>query len=86
MTNRELRRRPIYDAWVRPAGQAHLITVGLDAPLSHTKVFLFHRPNGPAFDERDCRVLDVLRPYFALRYESATQRHARAVVSARAPS
>jgi len=68
---RDLRRRRIYDEWVRPKGQTHLITVGLDAPLDHTKVFLLNRPNGPDFDERDCLVLDVLRPYFAMRYRAA---------------
>jgi DNA-binding CsgD family transcriptional regulator len=68
VTMQELRRRAIYEDWVRPSGQTHLITVGLDGPLEHTKVFLFHRPDGPDFDERDCLVLDVLRPYFAVRY------------------
>jgi DNA-binding CsgD family transcriptional regulator len=68
VTLRELRRMPVYDEWVRPAGQAHLITVGLDSPLSHTKVFLLHRPSGPDFDERDCAVLDALRLYFEGRY------------------
>ena len=74
VTLRELRRRRIYDEWIRPTGQTHLITVGLDAPLDHTKVFLFHRPSGPDFDERDCLVLDVLRPYLTLRYEAARSR------------
>jgi DNA-binding CsgD family transcriptional regulator len=74
VTQRELRRHRIYDEWVRPAGQRHLITVGLDGPLSHTKVFLFHRPDGPDFDERDCAVLDVLRPYLAMRYETTETR------------
>lgn len=68
VTFRELRRRRIYEEWVLPVGQAHLITVGLDAPLSHTKVFQFNRPDGPDFAERDCLVLDVLRPLFAARY------------------
>ncbi len=68
VTLRDLRRTPLYDEWVRPAGQTHLITVGLDAPLSHTKVFLLHRPNGPDFDQRDCAVLDALRVYFEGRY------------------
>ena len=70
VTMRELRRRAIYEDWVKPTGQTHLITVGLDGPLDHTKVFLFHRPGGPDFDQRDCLVLDVLRPYFALRYRA----------------
>ena len=74
VTDRELRRRRLYDEWVRPTGQRHLITVGLDGPLSHTKVFLFYRPDGPDFDERDCAVLDVLRPYFAMRYQTTDRR------------
>jgi DNA-binding CsgD family transcriptional regulator len=74
VTQRELRRLRIYDEWVRPTGQRHLITVGLDAPLSHTKVFLFYRPDGPDFDERDCLILDVLRPYFAMRYRATDRR------------
>ena len=71
VTMRDLRRRRIYDEWVRPTGQTHLITVGLDSPLEHTKVFLFNRPTGPDFDERDCLVLDVLRPYLTMRYRAA---------------
>jgi DNA-binding CsgD family transcriptional regulator len=71
VTLRDLRRSRIYDEWMLPVGQTHLITVGLDAPLDHTKVFLLNRPNGPDFDERDCLVLDVLRPYFAMRYRAA---------------
>jgi DNA-binding CsgD family transcriptional regulator len=78
VTPRELRRRRIYDEWVRPTGQMHLLTVGLDAPLSHTKVFLFYRPSGPEFDERDCLALDVLRPYLTMRYETARS-HGRAL-------
>jgi DNA-binding CsgD family transcriptional regulator len=68
VTLRELRRSSVYYEWVLPVGQKHLLTVGLDAPLDHTKVFQFNRPDGPDFDERDCLVLDVLRPLFAARY------------------
>ena len=52
-----------------PQGVEHQLTVGLDAPLSHTKVFLFSRGAGSDFTVRDCAVLDALRPYFAGRYE-----------------
>ena len=68
VTLRDLRRSRIYDEWMLPVGQTHLITVGLDAPLHHTKVFQFNRPDGPDFEERDCLVLDVLRPHFEARY------------------
>jgi DNA-binding CsgD family transcriptional regulator len=74
VTLRGLRRTRLYDEWVRPAGQTHLITVGLDAPLSHTKVFLLHRPGGPDFGQRDCAVLDALRLYFEGRYLLAQMR------------
>lgn len=75
VTIRELRRRRIYEDWMRPVGQTHLITVGLEAPLDHTKVFQFNRPDGPDFDERDCLVLDVLRPLFESRYAWWAARH-----------
>jgi DNA-binding CsgD family transcriptional regulator len=65
---RELRRRRIYAEWFRPLGVEHQLTVGLDAPLWHTKVFLFSRGAGPDFTERDCIVLDALRPYFEGRH------------------
>ena len=65
---REFRQRRIYAEWFRPLGVEHQLTVGLDAPLWHTKVFLFSRGAGQDFTERDCVVLDALRPYFEGRY------------------
>lgn len=59
---------------VPPLGVESLITVGLDAPLSHTKVFLLARSAGRDFDASDCLLLDVLRPYFAMRYDAARSR------------
>ena len=50
------------------------MTVGLDAPLSHTKVFLFDRAGGRDFSERDRAVLDFLRPQLANLYEAAQAR------------
>jgi len=64
----------IYAEWFRPQHVESLITVGLDSPLSHTKVFLLARSDGRDFDPADCLVLDVLRPYLAMRYAAA---HAR---------
>ena len=61
----------IYAEWFRPQRVESLITVGLDSPLSHTKVFLLARSSGRDFDAGDCLVLDVLRPYLAMRYEAA---------------
>src|SRR4029077_8924466 len=58
-------------------GVEYLMTVGLDAPLSHTKVFLFDRMGGRDFTERDRAVLDLLRPHLARRYaESRASRRA----------
>ena len=57
-----------------PSDVQSLITVGLDAPLSHTKVFLLARSGDRDFDVSDCLLLDVLRPYFAMRYEAARSR------------
>jgi DNA-binding CsgD family transcriptional regulator len=71
VTRRQLRRSRIYAEWFRPAGVEHELAFGLDSPLTHTKVFIFDRPGGPDFDERDRVVLDVLRPYLAMRYRAA---------------
>jgi len=68
VTHRALRRSRIYLHWFRPLGVEHQLTVGLDAPLWHTKVFLFSRASGRDFTRRDCDVLDTLRPHLAARY------------------
>jgi len=78
VTHRQLRRSRIYAQWFRPQGVEHQLTVGLDAPLSHTKVFLLSRGPGRDFTRRDCDVLDVLRPYLAGRYELWRSHHAPA--------
>jgi len=74
----QLRKTRIYAQWFRPLGQERLLTVGLDAPLRHTKLFLFSRPGGRDFTERDRTVLDVVRPWLAERY-SAWAAHRRVV-------
>jgi DNA-binding CsgD family transcriptional regulator len=68
VTSRQLRRSRIYAQWFRPQHVHHQLTVGLDAPLRHTKVFLLSRGGGRDFSERDCAVLDALRPYLGARY------------------
>ena len=68
---RRFRSSRIYAEWFRPQHVESLITVGLDAPLSHTKVFLFARSGGRDFGASDCIILDVLRPYLAMRYAAA---------------
>jgi DNA-binding CsgD family transcriptional regulator len=74
MTRGELHSSRLYTDWLAPFGVEHLMTVGLDAPLSHTKVFLFDRMGGRDFTERDRAVLDLLRPHLARRYEERQSR------------
>lgn len=77
MSRQQLRASGIYADWFAPAGIEYLMTVGLDSPLSHTKVFLFDRTDGRDFTERDRAVLDLLRPHLARRYaESRARRRA----------
>ena len=78
---RRFRSSRIYAEWFRPQHVERLITVGLDSPLSHTKVFLLERNGGRDFDPADCLVLDVLRPYLAMRYDAACARVDPAPVS-----
>jgi DNA-binding CsgD family transcriptional regulator len=67
----ELRRREIYWEYLRPWRVEHELSVGLDAPLSHTKIFMFDREGGADFSERDQAVLDFLRPHLAGLYRAA---------------
>jgi DNA-binding CsgD family transcriptional regulator len=82
MGSRELRNSRTYAEWCRPFGFEHEIIVGLDAPLSHTKVFLFDRSGSRDFNERDRALLDLLRPHFANLYRAAhTRRRLRAALA-----
>jgi len=74
VSQRELRRREIYSDWFRPWDVEHEMTVGLEAPLWHTKVFLFNRDGRRDFDERDRSVLDFLRRHLARLYRAARDR------------
>ena len=74
LTRAALRRTEIYWDWLRPWGVEYLMSVGLDAPLTHTKVFLFCRAGGDDFNERDRAVLDFLRPHLANLYAAAQAR------------
>ena len=74
LTRSELRRTSIYWDYFRPWGAEYGMAVGLDAPLTHTKVFLFNRAGGRDFNERDRAVLDFLRPHLANLYEAAQAR------------
>jgi DNA-binding CsgD family transcriptional regulator len=75
LTRSELRRTDIYWDWFRPWGVEYEMIVGLDAPLSHTKVFIFNRAGGGDFSERDRAILDILRPRLASLYQAAQARH-----------
>jgi DNA-binding CsgD family transcriptional regulator len=78
VSREQLHASRIYADWFQPLGVEYLMTVGLDAPLSHTKVFLFDRMGGRDFTERDRLVLNLLRPHLARRYdESRARRRAR---------
>jgi DNA-binding CsgD family transcriptional regulator len=87
LSMRALRGTRIYAEWFRPQGMDDQLTVGLDAPLSHTKVFLFTHGPGRAFGDRDCVVLEALRPYLASRYAlwEATRRPVQAEFAAALP-
>jgi DNA-binding CsgD family transcriptional regulator len=74
VTPHELRRREIYSEWFRPWGVEHEMSVGLDAPIWHTKVFFFGRGGRRDFDERDRAVLELLRPHLARLYRAAQDR------------
>jgi DNA-binding CsgD family transcriptional regulator len=77
LTRSQLRRTGIYWDYFRPWAAEYVMAVGLDAPLTHTKVFIFHRAGGRDFNERDRAVLNFLRPHLANLYEAA-QAHRRA--------
>ena len=74
LSRSELRRREIYWEFFLLNEVEYELIVGLDAPLSHTKTFLFDRMGGRDFSERDRAVLDLLRPHLARIYEAAKVR------------
>lgn len=75
VTSPLLRRSRVRAQWFRPQHVEHRLTIGLDPALPHTKVFLLSRTGGRDFTERDCGVLDALRPYFGARYALWEARH-----------
>ena len=81
VTRKQFHSSRIYTDWFGPAGIEYLITVGLDSPLTHTKVFLFDRAGGRDFTERDRIVLNLLRPHLTRRHaEVQARRRAREAV------
>jgi DNA-binding CsgD family transcriptional regulator len=73
VSRRELKRLSIYHDYLHVLGIEYELYVGLDAPLEHTKVFLFNREQRD-FTERDRAVLDLLRPHLAAMYRAAEDR------------
>jgi DNA-binding CsgD family transcriptional regulator len=84
VTTRELRRLQIYNDLFRPWRLEHEISVGLPAPLTHTKLFLFFNGRDRRdFEERDRTILTLLRPHLVRRYDyvRAQQRAAAALAA-----
>jgi DNA-binding CsgD family transcriptional regulator len=84
VTPRELRNRQFYTDWLRPLGVEHQICVGLPAPLTHTKVFLFDNGSKTGdFGGRELTIVALLRPHLVRRYEELqTRRLADAALAA----
>jgi DNA-binding CsgD family transcriptional regulator len=70
-----LRRNGVGAQWFRPQHAEDRLTVGLGASRPHTQVFVLSRTGGRDFTERDCAVLDALRPYLGARYTLWAARH-----------
>ena len=81
LTRRQLHRLEIHCDFFRPAGIEYRLVVGLPAPLSHTKCFLFDRGDTRDFDERDRRVLDILQPHLVALYAAARDRRLAAALT-----
>jgi DNA-binding CsgD family transcriptional regulator len=82
MTLRQLRRSRIYAAWFRPGDIERELSVAIPSPPWHTKTFLFNRPQGRDFTERDRLVLDLLQPHFGRLWRAAqTRRRLRTAIA-----
>ena len=73
MSHRQLIASRVYREWFKPQGYETEMCAGLDAPLWHTKVFLFRRLAGD-FSERDRAVVEAVRPMLARLYEANLSR------------
>jgi DNA-binding CsgD family transcriptional regulator len=84
VTMRQLVRLQIYTDFFHVAGTEHELAVGLPAPLTHTKVFLFD--NGAErgdFGERERTILELLLPHLIRRYKDVcARRRAEAALAA----
>ena len=81
LTLRELHRLEIYADYFRPLEIEHEICVGLPAPLSHTKCFLF-TSGSRDFSERDRLLVELLRPHLVHLYENAKMRRLASALAA----
>jgi DNA-binding CsgD family transcriptional regulator len=70
---RQLLSSRLYRDWFKPLGVETEMCAGLDAPMWHTKVFLFRRASGD-FSERDRDVVEALRPMLARLYDANLSR------------
>jgi DNA-binding CsgD family transcriptional regulator len=78
---KQLRRSRIYALWFRSAGIERELAVAIPSPPWHTKTFLFNRPRGPDFTERDRLMLDLLQPHLGRLWRAAqTRRRLRAAL------
>ena len=76
VTMRQLRRLQIYADYFRRFDIPHHFAVGLPAPLTHTKVFLFDNSHARGdFGERERTILEILRPHLIRRYEHVQAQH-----------
>jgi DNA-binding CsgD family transcriptional regulator len=81
LTRRELHRLELHRDLFRPLGIEHRLVVGLPAPQTHTKCFLFDRGGTRDFDERDRLVLDLLQPHLAACNTAARDRRLAAALT-----
>jgi DNA-binding CsgD family transcriptional regulator len=81
VTRRQLRQREYYADFLHPWGIEYRLVVGLPAPLSRTKCFMFDDGRRD-FTERDRLLLDLLRPHLVPLYESAKARRLAAALAA----
>jgi DNA-binding CsgD family transcriptional regulator len=81
LSGRALRRLDVYTEFFHPNGIERRLAVGLPAPLSHTKTFLFDRGRTRDFGERDRAVLDRLQPHLLALYGAARDRRRAAALA-----
>ena len=84
VTMRQLKRLQIYTDYLRVLDIPHHLAVGLPAPLTHTKMFLFDNGHQRGdFGERERTILELLRPHLLGRYQHVqAQRRAAAALAA----